>query len=784
METIRNWLLPAALAVAQGALLLWPGAPLAGGRPPDAAELAAVLTAVALETAALGRRRREPVLALAGVLAASLLGLLAAPDQYADVGSTVALFSVAARCRVRIAAGATAAVVGVDWFAGAVHPDPGSVFAADAVITALLYVVCAGLGEARRQWLAARRAAARRLAGAEDAGRNAADTERRRLARELHDVSAHHLTSVVVTVNAARTLADSRPELAAEALAFAGATGRETLDAIRQLVAVMGEPEPRDAPPMSPRIEELVAGFGRLGRPIATDLPGDLAGPAAEAVFGIVREALTNALRYAPGAPVQVAVRRDAGALELAVDNAAPRGSAGQDRDAAGLGSGRGVAGMRERAAAVGGELTAGPGPAGGWRVRATLPDADGPRPPAERPRRRDFLREQRLADAALTLTATLLPMMFVLVAVEEGTDFGGAATVVGMSLLMAVHALPLLWRRRAPRAALSAVAATAWLWPAAVVGGVLPPSLSEYLAAGGFAETMAVYALAVYGRGARRTWAWVLAAGCALVGALTLGAAADGALLGGPPSPLAALGAALVLVLLVSPFLTTAWSAGLLVRAHRLRVLAREDHAVTDAVRRAAAEAEAERRRLAAGLHQAVLQRTALMVESADQGRLDEVGDRSRSALAAMRELLRGLGDAGPAERDHTPQPTAADLDDLCRTLRAAGRDVTLRAAPDAVTGLPVPVALSAYRLAEAALGAGDRGPARVVLRRRRDGLHLTVTGVRMAVAGPVAERLRAQAAAARGRVTVGRAGTVRVLLPTGPYPVPVPEVSPSPYV
>ncbi|MEV5787709.1 hypothetical protein AB0L42_43190 [Streptomyces sp. NPDC052287] len=85
---------------------------------------------------------------------------------------------------------------------------------------------------------------------------------------------------------------------------------------------------------------------------------------------------------------------------------------------------------------------------------------------------------------------------------------------------------------------------------------------------------------------------------------------------------------------------------------------------------------------------------------------------------------------------------------------------------------------------MVEAAPCAGDRGPAR--LRRRRGALHLTVTGVRLAVPGPVAERLRVQATAADGRLTLEPAGTVRVLLPlpAGPGPAHAREVSPSPHV
>ncbi|MEU3415337.1 hypothetical protein ABZ760_29455, partial [Streptomyces sp. NPDC006658] len=86
-------------------------------------------------------------------------------------------------------------------------------------------------------------------------------------------------------------------------------------------------------------------------------------------------------------------------------------------------------------------------------------------------------------------------------------------------------------------------------------------------------------------------------------------------------------------------------------------------------------------------------------------------------------------------------------------------------------------------YRIVEAALGAGDPGPARVTLRRRRGTLRITVSGVRLAVAGPVAERLRVQVAAGEGRMVCEPAGTLRVSLPAGAFAAPVQEVSPSPY-
>ncbi|MCZ0985918.1 hypothetical protein O1M54_10265 [Streptomyces diastatochromogenes] len=144
---------------------------------------------------------------------------------------------------------------------------------------------------------------------------------------------------------------------------------------------------------------------------------------------------------------------------------------------------------------------------------------------------------------------------------------------------------------------------------------------------------------------------------------------------------------------------------------------------------------------------------------------------------------MLHSLGDGADLEGRLAPSPTAADLDTLCRTLRAAGRDVRLRGLPEAARDLPPSVHVSTYRIVEAALGAGDHGPARVTLRRRRGTVHITLTGVPLAGAGPVAERLRVQVAAGEGRIAFEPIGKVRVSLPAGPAPAPVQEVSPSPY-
>ncbi|MFD6287568.1 sensor histidine kinase [Streptomyces sp. NPDC060205] len=815
METTRNWALPGLLAAVQVMLLcVGDEAGLLDNAPPGPAGVVGVLAAVAVETVALSMRRRAPARALVWVLGTSVLGQAMQYDAYTDLGLPVALYSVAVRRPTAVTAGALAAAVGSSWLLAAVRLGPHPALATQLTVQAATYVVCVGLGLARRQYLAGRRSAARLLAGAEESRQRAGESERGRLARELHDVGAHHLTSVVVAVDVARRLGERRPELVAEALEFAERTGRETLAAIQRLVAVMRDMNPADARPMTGRIQDLVSGFGRLGRPIAIDLPDDLAGPAAEAVHGIVREALTNALRYAPGSAVRVAVRRvdgtadrttadrtadgaaggvADGTLELTVDNTAARGTA----DFGGVGSGRGVTGMRERATALGGELTAGPGPDGGWRVRATLPDTTGPRRPGVRPRRRDFPREQRLTDLALAFTAAVLPLIVLLADAEDWQRHDGTTGLRGIgvvSALLTLHALPLLWRRRAPWTVLAAVLASSWLWPVVCTAARLSGQVSPFLAGGLVAETLAVYALAAYGRGAASTWPSPFVTAGAGAAALTVTAAADGALVGETPSMLTLVVVVVPLGILLFLVFVLAWGAGLIVRGRRLRAVARDDLALSVSRWEAQYAAGAERHLLAARLRDAVLDRTSALVELARRGELDAVATEARATLKAMRELLHEMNGELPDPARQQPPTAPADLplalDALCRTAGLTGRKVTVRGLPGSAAGLPEPVALTAYRLVETALGAGDRGPARVRLRRRRRALRLTVTGVRLAVHGPAADRLRAHATAVGARMALEPAGTVRVVLPlaaeTGPGPVPAPsqEVSPSPHV
>lgn len=122
------------------------------------------------------------------------------------------------------------------------------------------------------------------------------------------------------------------------------------------------------------------------------------------------------------------------------------------------------------------------------------------------RPRRRDFPREQRLADGALTFTAAVLPLVLLLTAAEDWPHHEGTAVARAIGLVSALLALPLLWRRRAPWPALAAVLARSWLRPVACASAPLSGQVPPFPARGLLSETLAVYALGAYGRGAART--------------------------------------------------------------------------------------------------------------------------------------------------------------------------------------------------------------------------------------------------------------------------------------
>lgn len=198
--------------------------------------------------------------------------------------------------------------------------------------------------------------------------------ERQSIARELHDVVAHSVSVMVVQAGAARTLLTRQPEQSAEALRAVEAGGREALSELRHLLGLLTdtEAEPSLAPqPRLDQLEGLIERVGQAGLQVELErggTPRPLSPGLDLTAYRIVQEALTNALKYASGARTEVHVVFKEDQLCLEVLDAGGTPVAGAN------GAGRGLVGMRERAAMYGGELQAGPRAEGGFAVRAYLP--------------------------------------------------------------------------------------------------------------------------------------------------------------------------------------------------------------------------------------------------------------------------------------------------------------------------------------------------------------------------------------------------------------------------
>lgn len=217
-------------------------------------------------------------------------------------------------------------------------------------------------------------------AGREAESQAAALRERGRIARDLHDVLAHSLAGLSVQLQAARAVANRLQVGAAvlEPLDKAAALARDGLSDAREAVASLRDPVGLGLDEL-PALVERHPGVARLS---ASGTAVPISPEAGHAVYRAVQESLTNAARYAPGAPVGVALDWTAGQLTVRVDDSGlPIGHSAVAGSGTGLGTGMGLAGMDERVTHAGGRLHAGPQPNGGWRVEITVPTASGTAP-------------------------------------------------------------------------------------------------------------------------------------------------------------------------------------------------------------------------------------------------------------------------------------------------------------------------------------------------------------------------------------------------------------------
>jgi signal transduction histidine kinase len=213
----------------------------------------------------------------------------------------------------------------------------------------------------------------------EEGSRRAVFEERVRIARELHDVVAHHVSMMGVQAGAARIVIDRDRDKAKDALAAIEASSRQAVDELHRLLGFLRQAGDTDdlapSPGMS-QLPRLVAGMSESDLAVEVDVEGEqrpLPPTVDVSAYRIVQEALTNTLKHAGASRADVRLRYRPGELELEIVDDG-RGAAAPAR----AGGGLGLIGMRERAALHGGQLTAGPVAGGGFAVRVRLPTSDG----------------------------------------------------------------------------------------------------------------------------------------------------------------------------------------------------------------------------------------------------------------------------------------------------------------------------------------------------------------------------------------------------------------------
>ena len=216
-----------------------------------------------------------------------------------------------------------------------------------------------------------------------ETGRAVAE-EQARVGRELHDVIVHTLSVIVIQAGAAADVFDARPQAARQALGSIGSAGRQALAELRRVLAAVrpqaGEPDGWAPPPGLSGLGELLDRVRAAGLDVTARIDGapvDLPAGLDLAAYRIVQEALTNTLKHARAGNAEVTLCYGPAGLVLAVTD---DGRAGAPAGRPGLARGRGLIGIRERAALHGGTCEAGPRPGGGFAVRVSFPlPGDGP---------------------------------------------------------------------------------------------------------------------------------------------------------------------------------------------------------------------------------------------------------------------------------------------------------------------------------------------------------------------------------------------------------------------
>jgi signal transduction histidine kinase len=389
-EHLADATIALAVLAATAATTLTERPPAAGGN-----RLAAVACA-AVACAALAMRRTRPLVTLA-VSAGAAEAFLAQSGASSAGGGTargvlillapcIALYTVAdvvERRRGLIAGGAALAALAL------VHAlmHPGMIGPENLALTALggLAIAAGDSSRNRRAYLAEveRRAERAERDREQDARQRVAD-ERLRIARDLHDSVGHHLALISVQSDVAGRAAGSDAAQARQALAHVKSASRKALEELRDTVSLLRQPGEAVAPTCVPaagleELDDLLLSLRAAGLAIDCLVKGTavaLAPAADRTAYRVIQESLTNVSKHSRRRQARLTIGYDRQDLRITVDDLGaapgdPGGDAAAGRDGA---AGHGIAGMRERVLAIGGQFSAGPRPGGAFQVRATLP--------------------------------------------------------------------------------------------------------------------------------------------------------------------------------------------------------------------------------------------------------------------------------------------------------------------------------------------------------------------------------------------------------------------------
>jgi signal transduction histidine kinase len=699
-----------------------------------------------ISTTAVGWRRRWPLGAALVALSAMLVYQQVTTDanMVFEPLAVVLTFYMLGRRAVtgRDLAAVSAALAGALGVCAAISANSKGGLSAVASLMAwgpiVVVPTVAGIVVARRARLAdALAVTVSRLTDEEQLrGLLAVEEERNRVARELHDIVAHSLSVMVIQAGAVRMVAEADPGAGRGALRVIAETGREAMADLRRIMGVLRRDDEvlvggrLSIEQLGPLVDRVQA----AGMPVELIVDGDpypLPALVSTTVYRLVQEGLTNSIKHAAKTTARVVLKFEVDVIDLEITDT---GNGEGDSPSQPLaGGGQGLVGMRERVSIHGGELRTGPGPNGGWSVRARIPlvaPAGNAGSTSERTASEPVPDRSQRSFAVYDVSFALLAL--IAVEIEAVLSPYRRGSLAMNAILVGLLPIASIWRRRAPLGFLALIGLTG----AFLSHGLA--SLHHSTVVGSFALVVGMYTVAAWEPRRRATLgliAWIT------------GTSALAAVVHAQPGDL--LGAMTMSV--------AVWACGRVMR--RQRTLAADLERASNRLR---AEREdrnrlavaAERTRIARELHALVASGVIAMIVQAESAEnlvlantplaltaATEIERSGRQALAEMRQILGALR-ASDGRHPLQPQPGLAQIHDLMDQARADGKDVELSVEGEPGGPVLAGVELIAYRIVQDILNRAT-APVRINIRFGQETLELNITAAPQHPTGSLRELL-----------------------------------------